>query len=106
MAVISIPSQPPWIVARWAFELLADTTLANQSNETDKQVLRQAVALDGLHFDLLDAEQSERLACSLDEAASELQKRLLRQADSVPQDAELAEALAQLRVRLRAVSRP
>jgi hypothetical protein len=64
----------------------------------DEQVLRQAVALDGIHFDLLSSEQSVRLALALERAADEL--RVEFRGSSDPRDRELADRLDDLRLRL------
>ncbi|MBN2176098.1 MAG: hypothetical protein JW722_00395 [Demequinaceae bacterium] len=96
MAVVSVPGSEPWVVARWAFRLLADSASPLLTDAADKYILEQAVALDGLLFDLLDAEQAQRLASALESAATDLRLRLITGPQTDPRDAEFADVLAVL----------
>jgi hypothetical protein len=96
--VIGVPKYEPWLVNRWAFRTLAERAQALVTDVDDEQVLRQAVALDGIHFDLLSSEQSVRLALALERAADEL--RVEFRGSSDPRDRELADRLDDLRLRL------
>jgi hypothetical protein len=102
MAAVSIPHHDPWIVARWAFRRLLERA-ATLSGEEDKSALEQAVALDGLHFDLLEGEQARRVALAVQAAADQLRLDLLAGDQTDPRDAEFAEALAVLEMRLHDV---
>lgn len=50
------------MVARWAFQTLTDRAEALVSDADDRDTLKQAVALDGLLFDLLPVDQRARVA--------------------------------------------
>jgi hypothetical protein len=103
MAAVSIPHNDPWIVARWAFRILLQRTSSELGLEEDKSALEQAIALDGLHFDLLPVDQAQRLARALEAAAEHLRVELGSNEQSDPREAELAEALATLEMRLHDV---
>jgi hypothetical protein len=76
LAVICVPQQSPVKLSRWAFRLLlepAAAEFADHHNDrddglerrSDEFILRQAMALDGLNFDLLAEEdhgQAVRIA--------------------------------------------
>lgn len=102
MAVVTIPFNDPWVVARWAFRMLAERTAVRVS-EHDKATLDQAIALDGLHFDLLEPDQARRLALAMQLASDELRFELLTVDQPDPRDGEFAEALAVLEMRLHDV---
>jgi hypothetical protein len=99
MAVISVPHNSPWVVARWAFRMLLERAARRLENEGDKDALQQAVALDGWHFDLLEADQRKRLAWAIAAAADELRLDL-QTASADPRDLELVEMLANLEMLL------
>jgi catechol 2,3-dioxygenase-like lactoylglutathione lyase family enzyme len=64
------------MVARWAFQTLTDRAEALVSDADDRDTLKQAVALDGLLFDLLPVDQRARVAKVLERAADELRAEL------------------------------
>ena len=103
MAAVSIPHNDPWIVARWAFGRLLDRTAESLVREEDRQALEQAKALDGLHFDLLTGGQAERIASAMQTAADQLRSELQEADEGDPRDAEFADALAVLEMRLHDV---
>ena len=103
MAAVSIPHNDPWIVARWAFGRLLDQTAKSLARQEDRRVLEQAKALDGLHFDLLDREQAERIARAMALTADQLRFELRGAEGKDPRDAEFADALAVLEMRLHDV---
>jgi hypothetical protein len=72
VAVVNVPHYEPWIVNRWAFRTLAECAETFAGDPDDRYVLTQAVALDGLHFNLLPPDQCARLALAVSRAADEL----------------------------------
>lgn len=96
MAVVSIPGNEPWIVARWAFRQLLESSADELAAAADRQELEQAVALDGLLYDLLPADQAGRIAVAMTSAAESLRSDLLQHESSDPRDAEFAEMLLDL----------
>lgn len=100
MAAVSIPHNDPWVVARWAFASLLDRTSAALARDDDIQALERAKALDGLHFDLLEEGQAQRIAQAMQAAADELRLELQSASRADPRDIEFAEALAVLEMRL------
>ena len=99
MATIVVPHYEPVILARWAFKRLMDYSLERTCLPEDEFVIKQAVALDGLHFDLLDAEQAARIAATLAGAAHDLRGEFRRQSGE-DRDQEYAALLADLEMRL------
>lgn len=113
MAVICIPDQSPVKLSRWAFRLLlepAATEVADHRGDrqerpepgTDEFVLRQAMALDGLHFDLLaeeDRGQAVRIAQIVARQAAGLRLELRRHPRD-QRDLEFAEILDTLAMHL------
>jgi hypothetical protein len=64
MAVIGFryPDQG-WVVARWAFrQILDDVASQFPDDHQMKQQFEQAIALDGLHLDLLSPEVADKIA--------------------------------------------
>lgn len=100
MAVVSIHECDPWVVARWAFRLLLERTAERLDADLDRHACEQAVALDGVHFDLLSADQAARVALAMARAAAELREELLKSVGD-PRDVEFAESLSLLIVSLR-----
>jgi hypothetical protein len=101
MAVIVVPHYEPIKLARWADRGLLERLAAATDNEADNYIVRQAIALDGLHFDLLDGrDQAIRLAERLARVADELRPELLRTPSDDPRDRGFAEVLAELEMRL------
>lgn len=98
MAVVQVPNYEPWIVARWAFRALAERTITLLDRPEDEVALRRAVALDGLHFSLMETNQSGRLAIAVAWAADQLRDEYRSGSD--PRDPEFSEALGELRLRL------
>jgi hypothetical protein len=100
MAVIVVPHYEPMKLARWAYRGLLERLAAATEDEGDNYTVRQAIALDGLHFDLLDRDQAVRLAERLARIADELRLELLRTPSDDPRDLQFAEALAELEMQL------
>jgi hypothetical protein len=100
MAVIVVPHYEPTKLARWAYRSLLERLAAATDDEADNYTVRQAIALDGLHFDLLDRDQAVRLAERLARIADELRLELLRTPSDDPRDLGFAEVLAQLEMQL------
>lgn len=100
MAVIALPNYEPTILSRWAYRSLLERLADDTENEDDANAVRQAIALDGLHLDLLDRDQAVRLAERLARVADELRLELLRTPSDDPRDLEFAEALGELEMRL------
>jgi hypothetical protein len=84
------------VVSRWAFRALAERAEQFVNQPEDEYALRQAVALDGLHFELLPAEQSPRIARAVATAADEL--RLEYRDGPEARDREFSDALGTLRL--------
>jgi hypothetical protein len=103
MAAIAIPHNEPTIVARWAFRALLDRLLSQIDDEADRYTVRQALALDGLHFARLDGDQAARLAKQLAKVADELRLELLRTPSDDERDQQFAEILAVLEMQLHDV---
>jgi len=62
MAVISFSDEDIWLTARWAFKRLFSDINDRFSLEPDVQyTFKKAVALDGLHFDMLEKNRNEIL---------------------------------------------
>jgi len=100
MAVIVVPHYEPMKLARWAYRGLLERLAAATEDEGDNYTVRQAIALDGLHFDLLDRDQAVRLAERLARIADELRLELLRTPSGDDRDLEFAEVLATIEMRL------
>ena len=101
MAVIVVPHYEPIKLARWAYRGLLERLADATDDEADNYIVRQAIALDGLNFDLLDSrDQAARLAERLARIADELRLELLRTPSDDPRDLQFAEALAELEMRL------
>ena len=100
MAVIAVPYYEPVILARWAFRALLERLAAEVELEADRYAVREALAVDGLHFRLLDADQAARLARRLGKVADQLRFELQRTPSDDPRDPEFAEILAGLEMRL------
>ena len=99
MAVVSIPNYEPWIVARWVFHELLEPALELVDLEEDRYAIQQAMALDGLHFELIeDDAQVVRLARAVQSSGDELRSRL-RDAGTELDD-DFAERLGTLSLRL------
>ena len=104
MAVIVVPHYEPIKLARWAYRGLLERLADATDDETDNYIVRQAIALDGLHFDLLDdRDQAVRLAERLARIADELRLELLRTPSGDDRDLEFAEVLATIEMRLHDV---
>jgi hypothetical protein len=83
VAVIAVPYYEPVILARWAFRAPLER-LAAEADERDRYAVREALAVDGLHFDLLDTDQAARLAQRLAKVADDLRFDLQRTPSSRP----------------------
>jgi hypothetical protein len=100
VAVIVVPHYEPTKLSRWAYRSLLERLADATNDEADNYTVRQAIALDGLHFDLLDREQAVRLAERLATIADELRLELLRTPSGDDRDLEFAEILARLEMQL------
>ena len=76
--------------------MLNEATLPLLADAKDKHKLEQAGALSGLHFDLLDSEQGQRIALAVESAAIELRTQLIAGPRDDARDAEFADILADL----------
>jgi len=77
MATINVSEEDCWIVARWAFRAVLGPTIEELADTNDKKVILQALALDGLHFPLIDPVQAQRIALALVKAAEQVRSSLL-----------------------------
>jgi hypothetical protein len=84
------------MVSNRAFRQLVDHTLPLLPEEADKQTLVQGMHLAGLHFGMVDAAQSRRIAKAIETAAGRLRSDLLQSPDSEPRDLEFADLLAEM----------
>jgi hypothetical protein len=96
MAVISVPESEPWMVARWAFRMVMEHAIQALDDDGDIAAVRQAVAIDGLHLDLLPPDQAARLARALEHTAGEVRTELRSKPSTDPRDGQLAEYLTSL----------
>jgi hypothetical protein len=93
--VINIPQSEPWFAAGWAFRKVLERAMLVSGDSEGQQVLKQAIALNGLHFGFLSNDQALRLARILIIAANELRLELI--AEKVePRDQQLADSLITL----------
>jgi hypothetical protein len=107
LAVICVPQQSPVKLSRWAFRLLLEPAAAEFADHhnarddglerrSDEFILRQAMALDGLNFDLLAEEdhgQAVRIAEVVARHAAALRLELRRRPSGDQRDEEFAEIL-------------
>jgi hypothetical protein len=98
VAVVDVPHYEPWLVNRWAFRTLAERAETFAVGPDDRYTLRQAVAVEGLHFDLLPPDQCARLALAVERAADELHAEL--RSRTTPRDQDFADRLDTLRLSL------
>ncbi len=94
MGVVTVSEHSPWVMARWAMALLIDRASSLTDEADDRAALAQAKALDGLHCDLLDKPQRQRVAAAVRSAAEALARE--RQGSDDQRDQELAELLDDL----------
>jgi hypothetical protein len=106
MAVVSVPGCESWVVARWAFRELIERSSAELADTADRGTLERAVALDGLHYGFLPADQGVRIAGAMTTAAQLLRSELLEQESADPRDAEFAVVLTDLISSLATWSEP
>lgn len=104
MAVINVPGQEPWIVARWALEELVDEAKAELTDPIDIDRLDRAVALDGLHFKRVEPGQAGRLVAALLAGSERIVRRLTDEASGNSLDESFVASLGRLRLLLRAFS--
>lgn len=100
VAVVAVPDYEPWIIARWGFELLMGRLLEVCIASEDAAVIERARALNGLHFDLLEADQRTRLSALLAAVSDELRFDIESGRTEVPDREGFALALAELEMRL------
>jgi hypothetical protein len=96
MASITIDEQHTWVVAGWAFRRLVERACEEVSREEDIRELRQAPALGGLHFNLLEQGQRVRLVSALRAAARAVRADVMAGSSDDPRDREYSEALTEL----------
>ena len=106
MAVVAMPHYEPWIIARWAFDLLMSRLLESCSHEEDKVVVQRAIALSGLHLDLQAVEQQIRLAKTLAVVTDQLRFDIESGHTKVSDRDGLVAALAELEMRLHDLFEP
>ena len=98
MAVINVSEKEPWIVGRWAFRAVLEPTIDALADDNDKEVVVRALALDGLHFSLIDPTQARRIASTLSKVAEKVRTSLI-EADPAtlqPGDVEFIDYLNRL----------
>jgi hypothetical protein len=100
MAVISMPYNEPMVLAGWAFRTLLERLATEVEAEADDYAVREAMAVHGLHFELLDGDQAVRLAVRLAKVADELRLELSRTPSDDDRDRQFAEFLAVLEMQL------
>ncbi len=62
MAIVSISKEKGWLVARWAFKRFFEDLLLNHpGDDVFRYEVKQAMALDGLHLDLVETNLREEL---------------------------------------------
>jgi hypothetical protein len=74
MGVVAVSDEVTWVVSRAAFRALLRRSAELVRDDADVYALEQAEALDGLHLDLMQADQALRLAVAVRDAAGELAK--------------------------------
>ena len=79
-----------------------DALITELEEESDKTAVRQARALDGLHFFLFESDRAARIGEALERAAKTIQASLdnTPAAEKEPRDLEFATYLAVLQARL------
>ena len=91
------------MMARWAFRALIRRAVARSDSRADVDVLRQAEALDGLHFDLLPPSQVRAVAAAVRAAADDLAPEMAGGAEA--RDREFAALLTDLSVALSSLEK-
>lgn len=103
MAVLDVPFHSPWFFSRWAFAILLVRSMERvEGNLDDAYELRQAIALDGLHFELLEPAMGARLAQVVGAAAAELHEEFRVKEDADQRDREFADLLEEVALVLQA----
>ena len=102
MPVVTIPNNETWKVARFEFNALMSRVQRELVDADDVYTITQAVALDGLHFGLIDREQAVRIAPVIARVADELRWEIEGNPRDV-REAEFAQALAELEMLLHDV---
>src|SRR6266851_2939248 len=100
MAVISFVSADSWFVPKYEFRTLLEKAALYATDPDDQYALRQAIYMDGLHFQLKSSEETRRLAFAVEHAADELQAELAGNSNADQRDRQFSEALDVLKVRL------
>lgn len=103
MAVIKVSTEDSWIVGRWAFRTILRPTIEALTEDMDKEVIKRALALDGLHLPLIDQMQARRIALTMEKVTRGLRKSLI-EADPTtlqPIDLEFIEYLSAIESSLR-----
>ncbi|MBP2473158.1 hypothetical protein JOF53_002030 [Crossiella equi] len=96
MAVIVVPGQEPQKFRNQTLRELCERASALVADESDRYLLEQAAALNGLDFELVESGRRDRLATALSLAATAYRDELLRRPDLDESDRSRAEALAEL----------
>jgi hypothetical protein len=100
--VICVPQHDPWKIAGYEFRTLLERTQGQLEDPADVYAMTQAMALNGLHFDLMTQEQARRIAPVMARVSDELRWEL----ESSPRDERdlgFARALAELEMLLHDV---
>ncbi len=87
---------------RWALEELVDEAKPHLAGPDDVWALDQAVALDGLHLDLIEPDRAWRLAVVLEGASGRLARRVTERDSADTLDRSFVLSLAKLQLRLGA----
>lgn len=102
VAVVVVPNYEPSVMARWAFRALTERAAAYCTNPADAYALRQAQALDGLHFDLLASDQARTVAVAVVSAADGLRDELRDAPEE--RDREFSDMCADISLRLTGIA--
>lgn len=96
MAAIVVVGHSPVILARWAFQVLAERAVRELPNVLDQEAVVSAVALDGIFFDMLDPAQARRIARALRVSCDEIWRKTFDTDTVEPIDVEFAGVCADL----------
>jgi len=97
VAVLEVPLHDPWFFPRWEFAILLERSMKwVEGNPDDTYKLRQAIALDGLHFELLEPGEGARLAPAIGAAAAELHEEFRAKKNPDQRDRAFTATLAEI----------
>jgi hypothetical protein len=96
MAVISIPGQEPQKLQNQTLRILCERAKEHLADGEDRYLLDQASALNGLHFELVEAGRRARMAAALVAAAVDYRAELLAIAEPGELESSRAQVLGEL----------